>query len=123
MPCSMTFGRPVEVVGWASVFLLAYHNATTILRGQTIKPFAHPTRLKGKTMDRVEIETQLMQEIRRLPLDKAEEILDFALFLRSRDQDGHRAASKQRPLGILKGQASCHIAEDFSISDEELLDS
>ncbi len=72
-------------------------------------------------MNRADIETQLMQEIRRLPLDKAEELLDFALFLRSRNQDGYKASAKQRPLGLLKGKASCHIAEDFSISDEELL--
>ncbi len=72
-------------------------------------------------MNRAEIETQLMRELRCLPLDKAEELLDFALFLRSRNQYGHPTSSKQRPLGLLKGKASCHIADDFSISDEELL--
>jgi hypothetical protein len=30
-------------VGWASVFLLAHH-LYQLPRGQTIKPFAHPTR-------------------------------------------------------------------------------
>lgn len=71
-------------------------------------------------MNRAEVETQLMQELRRLPLDKAKELLDFALFLRSRDQNRQPSSTKQRPLGILKGKASCHIAEDFSISDESL---
>ena len=32
-------------------------------------------------------------------------------------------AAKPRSLGLLEGRAQCHILEDFSMSDEELLDS
>ena len=33
------------------------------------------------------------------------------------------ASAKPRPLGLLEGHAQCHIFDDFSISDEELLES
>ena len=31
--------------------------------------------------------------------------------------------AKPRPLGLLEGRAQCHILDDFSISDEELMES
>lgn len=37
-----------STVGWANVFLLAT-NLYQLPRGQTIKPFAHPTRFKDNT--------------------------------------------------------------------------
>ena len=33
------------------------------------------------------------------------------------------AAAKPRSLGLLEGRAQCHILDDFSLSDEEMLDS
>lgn len=33
----------------------------------------------------------------------------------------HYPATKERPLGILKGKASCVIREDFKLDDEEFL--
>ena len=32
-------------------------------------------------------------------------------------------SAKPRSLGILEGRAQCHILDDFSISDDELLES
>jgi len=70
-------------------------------------------------MTRLAIETQVLNELRHLPLEQAREALDFVLFLRSRVPEQHQPHS--RPLGLLQGKASCHIAKDFAISDEELL--
>lgn len=70
-------------------------------------------------MTRSVIETQILNEIRHLSLEKAQEALDFVIFLRSRIQQQN--PPQTRPLGLLQGKASCHIAEDFSISDDELL--
>ena len=33
------------------------------------------------------------------------------------------APAKPRSLGLLEGRAQCHILDDFSVSDEELLES
>ena len=70
-------------------------------------------------MTRAALETQVLNELRHLSLEQAQEALDFVMFLRSRvrEQNPHRV----RPLGLMQGKASCRIAEDFSISDEELL--
>ncbi|HAS50395.1 MAG TPA: hypothetical protein DCS21_01035 [Gammaproteobacteria bacterium] len=70
-------------------------------------------------MTRVTLETQFLNELRYLPLEQAEEALDFVIFLRSRLQKQHQPQT--RPLGLMQGKASCQIAEDFEISDEELL--
>ena len=32
-------------------------------------------------------------------------------------------SAKPRPLGLLEGRAQCYILDDFSMSDEELLES
>jgi hypothetical protein len=42
-------------------------------------------------------------------------------FLRSRIRGETMQQARQRPLGLLKGKATCQIGEDFSITDEELL--
>jgi hypothetical protein len=70
-------------------------------------------------MTRTAIETQALDELRRLPPAQAQEALDFILFLRARAQP--RAAPPVRPLGLMRGQATCHIAEDFAVTDEDLL--
>ncbi|MER2557153.1 MAG: hypothetical protein ABTQ93_06710 [Candidatus Competibacter denitrificans] len=70
-------------------------------------------------MTRIALETQILNEVRHLPLEKAQQALDFVIFLRSRIQQQN--PPQTRPLGLLQGKASCHIAEDFSISDDELL--
>ena len=70
-------------------------------------------------MTRVALETQVLNELRHLPLEQAQEALDFVMFLRSRARSQN--PSRIRPLGLMQGKASCHLAEDFSISDEELL--
>ena len=36
---------------------------------------------------------------------------------------GQLSLAKPRPLGLLEGRAQCRILDDFSISDEELLES
>lgn len=72
-------------------------------------------------MTRTEIETQVLRELHRLPQEKAEEALDFVLFLRSRAQAGEVRPPRQRPLGLLKGRAACRIGENFAVTDEELL--
>ena len=70
-------------------------------------------------MTRTALETQVLNELRHLPLEQAQEALEFVTFLRSRVRE--RNAPRVRPLGLMQGKASCHIAEDFAISDEELL--
>lgn len=71
-------------------------------------------------MNRIEIETRALHELHALPLEKASEALDFILFLRARSEP-HATPVKNRPLGILKDRASCMIAPDFAISDDDLL--
>jgi len=72
-------------------------------------------------MMRAEIESQVIEELHRLPPEKVEELLDFALFLRSRVKQGTIQTNRQRVLGLLQGKATCVIGEDFSITDEEFL--
>ena len=70
-------------------------------------------------MTKAAIETQVLNELRHLPLEQAKETLDFVMFLRSRVRQQNPPLD--RPLGLMQGKVSCHIAEDFAISDEELL--
>ena len=70
-------------------------------------------------MTRAALETQVLNELRHLPLEQAQEALDFVIFLRSRIRKQNQPQT--RPLGLMQGKASCQIAEDFEISDEELL--
>ena len=70
-------------------------------------------------MTRDAIETQVLNELRHLPLEQAQEALDFMIFLRSRIRE--RNQPQTRPLGLMQGKASCRIADVFEISDEELL--
>ena len=70
-------------------------------------------------MTRTAIEIQALDELRRLPPEQAQEALDFILFLRARAQP--RVAPPVRPLGLMRGQATCRIAEDFTVTDEDLL--
>lgn len=71
-------------------------------------------------MTRAALETQVLNELRHLPLEQAREALDFVLFLRARLQEQQQPHN--RPLGLMQGKASCYIAEDFTISDEEMLE-
>jgi hypothetical protein len=70
-------------------------------------------------MTRAALEMQVLNELRHLPLEQAQEALDFMSFLRSRIQQ--RNQPRSRPLGLMQGKASCQLADDFEISDEELL--
>ncbi len=70
-------------------------------------------------MTRAALETQVLAELRHLPLEQAQEALDFVSFLRSRTQQPNQP--QPRPLGLMQGKASCQFADDFEISDEELL--
>lgn len=70
-------------------------------------------------MTRPALENQVLNELRHLPLEQAQEALDFVIFLRSRTRKQNQP--RTRPLGLMQGKASCKIAEDFKISDEELL--
>ena len=70
-------------------------------------------------MTRAALEAQVLNELRHLPLEQAQEALDFVIFLRSRIQKQNQP--QIRPLGLMQGKASCQIAEDFEISDEQLL--
>lgn len=74
-------------------------------------------------MTKAETEIRVMQELHDLPLEKVQELLDFALFLHSRLQTEDKSQQSRRPLGLLKGKAECRIGEDFSVTDEELLNS
>jgi hypothetical protein len=69
-------------------------------------------------MTRLALETQVMAELRHLPLAQAKEALDFVIFLRTRTE---KKPVQSRPLGLLQGKASCHIAEDFSMTDQAFL--
>ncbi len=63
---------------------------------------------------------QVLNELRHLPLEQAQEALDFVRFLRSRIQQ--RNQPQPRPIGLMQGKASsCQLSEDFEMSDEELL--
>lgn len=62
---------------------------------------------------------QFLNKLRQLPLEQAQEALDFVSFLRSRIRQ--RNQPQPRPLGLMQGKASCQFADDFEISDEELL--
>jgi hypothetical protein len=70
-------------------------------------------------MIRTALETQFLSELRHLPLEKAQEALDFVLFLRSRIEEQNLPGA--RPLGLMQGKAFCHISDDFAITDEEFL--
>ncbi|MDM8560982.1 hypothetical protein [Candidatus Parabeggiatoa sp. HSG14] len=63
-------------------------------------------------MTRVEIENQLLQEMRTISVEKLEEILNFALFLK------HRLNLKQTPIKQ-QGKAKCLMHEDFKITNEQ----
>jgi len=63
---------------------------------------------------------QVLTELRHLPLEQAQEALDFVVFLRSRRQQRNQHQA-YRPIGILHGKAFCQVSEDFEITDEELL--
>ncbi|MGR0480664.1 MAG: hypothetical protein ACTFAL_04475 [Candidatus Electronema sp. V4] len=70
-------------------------------------------------MTRAALEIQVLNELRHLPLEQAQEALDFVSFLRTRIQQ--RNQPQPRPIGLMQGKASCQLSEDFEISDEELL--
>lgn len=70
-------------------------------------------------MNKTALETQVLHELHHLPLEKVQETLDFVMFLRSRIKE--QTPARVRPLGLMQGKATCHISEDFEISDEELL--
>ena len=69
-------------------------------------------------MNMIEVEKQIIQQLHELPIESAEEVLDFALFLKQRKT---ATKPKQRPLGLLKGKASYRIEDDFAMTDEELI--
>jgi len=66
----------------------------------------------------IEVEQRIIEQLHELPIESAEELLDFALFLKQRKR---AAKPKQRPLGLLKGKASYRIEDDFAVTDEELI--
>jgi hypothetical protein len=70
-------------------------------------------------MTKAAIETQVLNELRHLPLEQAKETLDFVMFLRSRVSQQNPQPT--RPIGLMQGKASCHIPDEFAVSDEELL--
>lgn len=72
-------------------------------------------------MTRTALEIQILNELHHLPLEMAEEALDFVMFLRTRVRETHSRPLPTRPLGLMKDKATCRIEEDFSITDEELL--
>ena len=51
---------------------------------------------RNAAMTRTALETQVLHELRRLPLEQAQEALDFVLFLRSRG--GSREPTHEDPL-------------------------
>jgi len=69
-------------------------------------------------MNRTEIENQLLNEIRSLPIEKFEEILEFTIKQRENAKTTHLT---QRPIALLDGKEKCHISEDFKMTDEEFL--
>lgn len=70
-------------------------------------------------MTRAALETEVLNQLRQIPLQQAQEALNFVIFLRSRLQN--HGQPQPRPLGLMQGKASCQIADDFEISDEEML--
>lgn len=71
-------------------------------------------------MTRAALEMQVLHELRHLPLEQAQEALDFVVFLRSRRQQQNQQQDC-RPIGILHGKAFCQFSEEFEMTDEELL--
>jgi hypothetical protein len=66
-------------------------------------------------MNRSDIENQLLQESRELPIDKLQESLDFILFLKQRLNFHPDDLVKQsHPLGLLEEKAKCCIHHDLS---------
>ena len=72
-------------------------------------------------MPHAEIRKELLQKLDELPEEAAREALDFVQFLAQKAAAEKRG--KSHPLGLLKGKASCRMAHDFAISDEEFLGS
>jgi len=71
-------------------------------------------------MNRTDIENQLLQESRGLPIDKLQESLDFILFLKQRMNFHPDDLVKQsRSLGLLEGKAKCRIHHDFALGNSE----
>lgn len=64
-------------------------------------------------MTRIELETEIMQEIHVLPMDALEKIV---IFIKSQSD---KKEIKQRQIGILEGKANCVIHDDFKITDDE----
>ncbi len=69
-------------------------------------------------MTRVEIESELIDEIYHLPVEKIKLMLDLALSWKEEPIK----PTKKRPLGLLKDY-KCVIKEDFKMTDEEFLQS
>jgi len=69
-------------------------------------------------MNRAEIENQLLNEIRSLPVEKLEEIIEFTIKQRENSKTTHLT---QPPIGLLDGKEKFHISEDFKMTDEEFL--
>ncbi|MEY4767774.1 MAG: hypothetical protein RL637_413 [Pseudomonadota bacterium] len=69
-------------------------------------------------MTRVEIESELIDEIYHLPVEKIKLMLDLALSWKEEPIK----KTKKRPLGLLKDY-KCVIKEDFKMTDEEFLQS
>jgi hypothetical protein len=65
-------------------------------------------------MNRTDIENQLLQESRGLPIEKLQESLDFMLFLKQRMNFHPDDLVKQsHPLGLLEEKAKCRIHHDM----------
>jgi hypothetical protein len=77
----------------------------------------------GKAMNTAMIEKAIVQELHDMPLEAAQEVLDFTLFIKQR----RRSASDvplprpNRRVGLLAGEGV--ELHDFEMSDEELLGS
>ena len=71
-------------------------------------------------MNHAQIEKKLMELLDELPDEAAREVLDFAQYLA---QKSSPPKAKPRPLGLLRGKASYKLADDFSLDDEEFLNS
>ncbi len=71
-------------------------------------------------MKHLEIEKQIIEQLHDLPLEATREVLNFVQYL---VQKSSRSNAESRPLGLLKGKASCHFRDDFEMTDEELLGS
>jgi hypothetical protein len=72
-------------------------------------------------MNRTDIENQLLQESRGLPIEKLQESLDFILFLKQRMNFHPDDLVKQsHPLGLLEEKAKCRIHHDFALAENFL---